>query len=140
MTGAHLPEEKKQEIKRDIIQRLCEGDHISIAAVCDAVNIPRDTLYQWRKKDPEFERELTEAKVKTLSNGLDVAETHLMKNIKADKEASIFFFLKTRGKDRGYVERSEFSGPNGGPMKTDNIVHHNVEEASASYLDFLKGR
>jgi hypothetical protein len=38
---------------------------------------------------------------------LDLAEEKLMINIDEAKEASIFFFLKTKGKDRGYVERQE---------------------------------
>jgi hypothetical protein len=38
---------------------------------------------------------------------LDFAESALMKNIKAGKEASNMFYLKCRGKRRGYVERQE---------------------------------
>jgi hypothetical protein len=31
----------------------------------------------------------------------------LLENIKSKKESSIFFYLKTQGKQRGYVERQE---------------------------------
>lgn len=48
---------------------------------------------------------------------IDFAEQQLFKNIKAGKEASIFFFLKTKAKHRGYVERTERTGADGGPLQ-----------------------
>lgn len=44
---------------------------------------------------------------------LDMAEAKLLTNVAEGDNASIFFFLKTQGKKRGYTERQEFSGPNG---------------------------
>jgi hypothetical protein len=35
----------------------------------------------------------------------DFAEQQLVKNIAAGKEASIFFYLKCKARDRGYIER-----------------------------------
>jgi len=51
---------------------------------------------------------------------LDVAEGKLFQAIGAENMTAIIFFLKTRGKARGYVERQEFSGPEGGPIVTTN--------------------
>ena len=36
---------------------------------------------------------------------LDLAEDRLIQNIREGKEASIFFYLKCKGKGRGYVEK-----------------------------------
>lgn len=47
---------------------------------------------------------------------LDVAETGLMKNVKKGHPSSIFFTLKTLGKERGYVERVESTGKDGAPI------------------------
>lgn len=43
---------------------------------------------------------------------LDLAESMLLKNIQEQDPASIFFYLKTKGKKRGYVEKvqTEHSG------------------------------
>lgn len=41
---------------------------------------------------------------------LDLAEAALIKNVKEGDNASVFFYLKCKGKDRGYVERQEVSG------------------------------
>lgn len=38
---------------------------------------------------------------------LDMAENKLFKNIQDGDNASIFFFLKTQGKERGYIERQD---------------------------------
>ena len=40
---------------------------------------------------------------------LDVAENNLLKHIQRGDKTAIIFFLKCKGKDRGYVERQEIS-------------------------------
>ena len=39
----------------------------------------------------------------------DFAESKLMINISRGKEASIFFFLKCKAKDRGYIDRVDIN-------------------------------
>jgi len=39
---------------------------------------------------------------------LDFAESELFKQIKEGNITGVIFFLKTKGKKRGYIERSEF--------------------------------
>ena len=60
-------------------------------------------MYNWIKKDEE----LREAKRQAEESMLDMAEGALYSNVQEGREASIFFLLKTKGKDRGYVEREE---------------------------------
>ena len=38
---------------------------------------------------------------------IDLAESKLIENIQANDNTAILFYLKTKGKKRGYVERSE---------------------------------
>ena len=38
---------------------------------------------------------------------LDLAESNLIKNIQEQDNTAIIFYLKTQGKNRGYVERQE---------------------------------
>jgi hypothetical protein len=74
-----------------------------VASACETLNISRTNHYKWMKESPEY-RENYEA----LSNkALDFAETQLMKMIGKGNTAAVIFFLKTKGKDRGYVERQE---------------------------------
>ncbi len=55
-----------------------------------------------------------------------------MLNIQAGKEASIFFFLKCRAKDRGYVERSEITGAGGGPIESAVPMFQIIFESPSS--------
>ena len=43
-------------------------------------------------------------------------ESELLKLMRAGDKAAIMFFLKCRAKDRGYIERQEFTGKDGTPI------------------------
>lgn len=47
----------------------------------------------------------------------DYAEGRLFSRIQKDDTTAIIFFLKTQGKDRGYVERQELTGPGDEPVR-----------------------
>jgi len=76
-----------------------------VTAACKAVGISRDTHYRWMKEDAEYKAQVTELG----DVALDFAESHLHKLIKEGNPASTIFFLKTKGKERGYVERQEIA-------------------------------
>ena len=76
-----------------------------VSTACKAAGISRDTHYRWLKEDPEYK-----AQVEELSEvAVDFAESHLHKLIKEGNPAATIFFLKTKGKNRGYVERQEIA-------------------------------
>jgi len=76
-----------------------------VSTACKAAGISRDTHYRWLKEDPEYK-----AQVEELSEvAVDFAESHLHKLIKDGNPAATIFFLKTKGKNRGYVERQEIA-------------------------------
>jgi hypothetical protein len=55
------------------------------------------------KEDPEYRRAVTSLE----GMALDLAESQLHGQILEGNTAAIIFFLKTKGKIRGYVERNE---------------------------------
>ena len=72
----------------------------NISASCNSVGISRVTYYRWIKNKTFAE------KIEAIQDAnIDIAETKLLKNIMDGKEASIFFYLKTKGKKRGYIEQ-----------------------------------
>lgn len=76
-----------------------------IKDACEATGVARTTVYNWIEKYPDFAEALTMIE----DSGIDFAESKLFENIDKGLEASIIFFLKTRGKKRGYQETGEGS-------------------------------
>lgn len=75
----------------------------NVSIACQQANIGRGTYYYWMKGNPSFKKN-----VENLKEGMiDFAESKLMQEIKNGNTTAILFFLKTQGKERGYVERME---------------------------------
>ena len=75
----------------------------NITIACRNVGITRLTHYEWLKKYPEYAKEIDDVK----EEEIDWVENALRKNIGKGDTTSMIFFLKTRAKHRGYIERSE---------------------------------
>ena len=74
---------------------------VSTAAKIAGIN--RSTHYEWLKIDDKYRLE-----VESISDSvLDFAESHLYKLVKEGNPAATIFYLKTKGKKRGYIERQE---------------------------------
>lgn len=52
---------------------------------------------------------------------IDVAEGKLIKKLDEDEWAAIKFVLTTLGKSRGYTERQEITGAEGGPIEHEDV-------------------
>lgn len=76
-----------------------------VTSACKAVGISRETHYRWMREDEQYK----EAVQSIEDIALDFAESQLHKQIKEGEVTSTIFFLKTKGKKRGYVERQEIS-------------------------------
>lgn len=88
------------------------GGFISLAAQrlgCSTRTIQRRLASSARLQ--EALREISDKK-------LDLAEASLIKAIDRGESWAVCFFLKCKGKERGYVERQEVTGANGGPLIT----------------------
>lgn len=92
----------------------------NISYLCQSVGISRYTYYDWLKNDPEFK-----AKIEAEREGLiDFAEAKLFQLIDSKNITAIIFFLKCKGKGRGYLERQEIEHSGGLDNKlTVEVVH-----------------
>lgn len=90
------------EMKQNMIKAL-ELNLGNVSLACKAMNIVRYTHYKWLKEDPEYRKQ-----VKDMENAaLDFAESSLMKQIAKGNPLSTIFFLKCKGKKRGYIEQNQ---------------------------------
>jgi hypothetical protein len=74
-----------------------------VTQTAKSLGIHRSTYYDWRSKDEDFAKRCDDVQ----EIALDFVEGKLLKRIQDEDTTSILFYLKTKGKHRGYVERTE---------------------------------
>lgn len=88
--------------KRAMIEAL-EASLGIVTKAAEIAGIHRATHYEWMNNDPEYK-----AAVESIGDiALDFAESKLHSLIKEGDTTATIFFLKTKAKKRGYVERQE---------------------------------
>lgn len=85
------------------IATVYEKKGCNVSAACAALNISRSAWYKWRKTRKGLDERLKESEDALL----DFAESKLLEKIQEGDNTCLIFFLKTKGKDRGYVETVE---------------------------------
>ncbi len=90
----------------------------NISISCEASGISRQTYYNWIKSDVDFLQECRDIE----ERNLDLAEMKLLNAIREGKTAELLFYLKTKGKHRGYVERQEITGAEGQKLFEVRII------------------
>lgn len=94
--------DKSDTRKKQLIEAL-ERSLGVVTTACKQVNVARSTYYKWMEEDKEFKREVDD-----IANiAIDFAESQLHKQIRDGNTSATIFYLKTKGKARGYVERQE---------------------------------
>ena len=91
------------------IKRVYSQKGANISATCIALGISRNTLYSWRKASKKLDELMTDVE----ESLIDFSESKLMEQINNGNITAIIFHLKTKGKNRGYVERQEMTGADG---------------------------
>ena len=89
--------------KKEIFLKALEANLGHITKACKAANIHRRTYYSWIDKDDEFREECDNVS----ESLLDLAENKLLSKIKEGDNTCIIFFLKTKGRKRGYNESTQ---------------------------------
>lgn len=95
----------------------------NITSSCIAAGISRQTYYNWIKEDWEFMQSVEDV----FEESIDFAESSLMEQIKNGDTTATIFYLKTKGKSRGYVEKTQ----NETIVKNDMSEKDKLNEVSA---------
>ena len=95
---------------------------VTVSAQCAGIH--RDSHYRWMKEDPEYAE-----KVNALNDtAIDWVENKLYDLINLGDTTATIFYLKTKGRKRGFNERLELSHetPEGLDIKVEFIKPENT--------------
>lgn len=112
---------KSDAVKKAFIENM-QRTLGNITESCKAVNISRSTFYEWRDHDEEFARQIADVE----ESCIDFAESKLKQRIAEGDTSANIFYLKTKGRNRGYNEKVEYVGE----MKMDAKIEYNGMDAS----------
>jgi hypothetical protein len=93
----------KKEINKKAILEALEKSLGVVTTAVKLVGISRSTFYKWIQEDQEFAKAVKEIENITL----DFVESQLHKQIRDGNTPSTIFYLKTKGKKRGYYEKQQ---------------------------------
>lgn len=119
-------ENKTRHNKKKILEALEKSLGI-VTTACKIAGVHRSTYYEYYNTDEEFKKECDD-----MSNiVLDFAESQLHKQIKDGNPSSTIFYLKTKGKNRGYYEKilNENLNTHKGEIKT-KIDYSKLDEST----------
>lgn len=114
---AFTPEEEATK-KAAMIEWLAESIRGTFSQAFAVVGISRGVGYNWLVADEQFKSDMNAARAKGNESGLDFAEGKIMELIGEKNIAAVIYFLKTQGRERGFIEKLAFDGAN--PLHTVN--------------------
>lgn len=116
MQGDNDSEEPNAELdeRKSLLLQALVQTHGIVLTACRSAGVPRRTFYNWIESDPEFRSAYEDV----IEGSLDFVEGKLFERIEAGSEKAICFFLRTRGRSRGYKE----SGDGSSDLLSDNPV------------------
>ncbi len=90
--------------KKQVLQALERSLGVVTTAVKSS-GISRSTFYNWLESDEQFAREVKDIG----EQALDFSESKLFQLIADKDKTAVIFHLKTKGKNRGYVEGQDIN-------------------------------
>ena len=114
--------DKTDRLKKKMLDTL-EASLGVVTSACKAVGIHRSTHYDWMNNDEDYAKAVHEIQ----DVALDFAESQLHSQIKGGSTSATIFYLKCKGKKRGYIERQEIDF-RGGEIDMSDISTEEIQE------------
>lgn len=109
-----MAQQKPEQYKKKLLEALQVSLGI-VTPACKAVGVSRETFYKYYRGDEVFKKAVDDINEITL----DFAENQLLTKIKEGSERSILFYMKYRGRKRGYNDSLDITS--GGDKLDTNI-------------------
>jgi len=114
---------KNEHLKKGLIEALTKSLGV-VTTACESVGVSRTTYYKYYSTDKQFKERVDSI----ADEAIDFVESQLFELIRTGNVAATIFFLKTKGKKRGYTERQddEISTNNDNNITVEFIHCHQV--------------
>jgi len=129
--------QQTQQHKKDLILAMTANLGI-VTASCQQANLNRCTFYEYYNSDDDFKKAIDDIQ----EQALDYVEGKLFGLIEDSDVASTLFYLKTKGKKRGYVERTEIEAKVTNDIQVDlyHLSYEQLKELANSGTDTQSGK
>lgn len=94
--------------KKALMIKALEKSLGNVSSACNSVNMSRETHYRWLSEDEDYKNNVESVN----DYAIDFVESKLMANINNNDNTAILFYLKCKGKKRGWIEKSEILNTN----------------------------
>ena len=113
-------QKRTQNNKKKLLDALEKSLGI-VTEACEKSQLSRTQHYKWYKEDKDYRKQVDNIEGKFI----DFAETHLKEQIKNNNTQATIFYLKTRGRKRGYGDSLDITS--GEEPITINVKINGVE-------------
>ncbi len=110
-------EQKRTRLSKKLLLESLEASLGIVTEACEKAGLSRTQHYHWMSEDEEYKKAVDSID----SKFIDFAETSLKKQIKEGNTTATTFFLRTRGRKRGYNEKQEIDLTSGDERIKINI-------------------
>ena len=111
------------KLTKDGVTEALKKTNANISLAAKSLGVNRSSLYRFIERSPDLKELITDER----ESLVDIAESALKSAVVAKEAWAVCFTLKTIGKHRGYVERVEQTGANGGPVQHNLLSTNSVD-------------
>lgn len=106
---------KKRLTQKQKILKALEEEHGVVTSACKKAGVSRAQYYKLWNADDKFRQECDDVQ----EAAVDYVESQLFKQIQNGNITGQIFYLKTKGKHRGYIEKTEVQSEHTGSISFD---------------------
>lgn len=104
-----------RQTKKQKVLKALELSHGVVTNACKKANVSRGQFYRWWNEDDKFRQECDDIQ----EQAIDFVESQLFKQIQEGNITGQIFYLKTKGKNRGYIEKTQIQQETTGSIQFD---------------------
>ena len=104
-----------RQTKKQKLLKALEESHGVVTNACKKAGVSRAQYYRYVQQDEKFAQAVEDIQ----ETAIDFVESQLFKQIKEGNITGQIFYLKTKGKHRGYIEKTQIQQETTGSIQFD---------------------